>query len=203
MFLRTLGNRRPCFSTWLLPISRERRSTVEAVSGLPVTEAVVGFSSESILDALGGTLTPLFDALNNGLIRGIAGLVSCTTLRDSGQDVHSVRIAKELIRRNVLVLSMGCGNGAMQVAGLTSPDAKTFAGEGLKKVCETLDIPPVLSFGTCTDTGQPRRSPFSDFQCHGHSYPRTSRCRRRSGVYGTEGDHRRGFCIGPWSLYLC
>lgn len=133
---------------------KERRATVEAITGLPVTEAVVGFSSESILEALGGTLTPLFEALDNGLIRGIAGLVSCTTLRDSGQDVHSVQIAKELIKRDILVLSMGCGNGAMQVAGLTSPGAKTFAGEGLKKVCDTLGVPPVLSFGTCTDTGR-------------------------------------------------
>ena len=49
---------------------------------------------------------------------------------------------------------MGCGNGAMQVAGLTSLDAKELAGEGLKKVCSALGIPPVLSFGTCTDTGR-------------------------------------------------
>jgi carbon-monoxide dehydrogenase catalytic subunit len=133
---------------------KDRRATVEAVTGLPTTEALVGFSSESICDALGGTLTPLFDALNSGSIRGIAGLVSCTTLRDSGQDVHSVRIAKELIKRDVLVLSLGCGNGAMQVAGLTSLEAKESAGEGLKKVCEALGVPPVLSFGTCTDTGR-------------------------------------------------
>ena len=66
---------------------------------------------------------------NSGVIRGIAGLVSCTTLRDSGQDVHSVRIAKELIKRDVLVLSMGCGNGAMQVAGLSDLEAKEFAGD--------------------------------------------------------------------------
>ncbi len=133
---------------------KDRRDTVEAVTGLPTTEALVGFSSEGILDVLGGTFAPLFDALNSGSILGIAGLVSCTTLRDSGQDVHSVRIGKELIKRDILVLSMGCGNGAMQVAGLTSLEAKKFAGEGLKKVCEALGIPPVLSFGTCTDTGR-------------------------------------------------
>jgi len=132
----------------------ERKAGVEAIRGLPVTEALVGFSSESILDALGGTFNPLFSALKSGAIRGIAGLISCTTLRDSGQDVHSVRVAKELIKRDVLVLSMGCGNGAMQVAGLCSLDAKEFAGEGLKKVCEALGVPPVLSFGTCTDTGR-------------------------------------------------
>jgi len=84
----------------------------------------------------------------------VAGLVSCTTLRDHGQDVHSVAIAKELIRRDVLVLSMGCGNAAMQVAGLCSPEARELAGSGLKAVCEKLNIPPVLSYGTCTDTGR-------------------------------------------------
>ncbi len=133
---------------------KERRTTVTPVPSLPMREAIVGFSTESILDALGGTLDPLLDAIKSGTLRGVAGLVSCTTLRDTGQDVHSVRMAKELIARDILVLSMGCGNGAMQVAGLCSPDAKEFAGSGLKKICEALKIPPVLSFGTCTDTGR-------------------------------------------------
>jgi hypothetical protein len=42
----------------------------------------------------------------------------------------------ELIKRDMLVLSLGCGNGAMQVAGLASPEAKRFAGPGLKAICE-------------------------------------------------------------------
>jgi carbon-monoxide dehydrogenase catalytic subunit len=87
-------------------------------------------------------------------LRGVAGLVSCTTLRDTGQDVHSVRVAKELIKRDILVLSLGCGNGAMQVAGLCSSEAKQFAGLGMRKLCQSLQIPPVLSYGTCTDTGR-------------------------------------------------
>lgn len=133
---------------------KERTKTVEPVQGLPQREAVVGFSKESIAEALGGTFEPLLDALKQGAIRGIAGLVSCTTLRDTGQDVHSVRMAKELIKRDILILSMGCGNGAMQVAGLCSPEASEFAGSGLKGLCESLGVPPVLSFGTCTDTGR-------------------------------------------------
>jgi len=133
---------------------RERRAVVEPVTGLATGEAVVGFSTESILDALGGTLNPLLAAIKAGSIRGVAGLVSCTSLRDTGQDVHSVRIAKELIRRDILVLSMGCGNAAMQVAGLCTPEARELAGSGLKKVCEVLGVPPVLSYGTCTDTGR-------------------------------------------------
>lgn len=133
---------------------RERRAAVEPVAGLATGEAVVGFSTESILEALGGTLNPLLAAIKAGSIRGVAGLVSCTSLRDTGQDVHSVRIAKELIKRDILVLSMGCGNAAMQIAGLCTPEARELAGSGLKKVCEVLGVPPVLSYGTCTDTGR-------------------------------------------------
>jgi carbon-monoxide dehydrogenase catalytic subunit len=133
---------------------RERRMSVEPVTQLPMKEAIVGFSTESIVDALGGTLDPLLGAIKDGTLRGVAGLVSCTTLRDTGQDVHSVRIAKELIKRDILVLSLGCGNGAMQVAGLCSVDAREFAGPGLTSICQELNIPPVLSYGTCTDTGR-------------------------------------------------
>ena len=133
---------------------KERNSTVEAVTNLPMKEAVVGFSSESILDALGGSLDPLLDAIKKGTIQGVAGFVSCTTLRDYGQDVHSMAVAKELIKRDVLVLSMGCGNGALQVGGLCGLEAKELAGPGLKSICEALKVPPVLSYGTCTDTGR-------------------------------------------------
>ncbi|QYZ78153.1 anaerobic carbon-monoxide dehydrogenase catalytic subunit [Methanofollis formosanus] len=133
---------------------KERHGTVEPLAGLPVGEAVAGFSPESIVAALGGSLAPLLDAIKDGSIQGVTALVSCTTLRDSGQDVHSVAVARELIKRDILVLSMGCGNAAMQVAGLCSPEAAAEAGPGLKKICTALGIPPVLSFGTCTDTGR-------------------------------------------------
>lgn len=133
---------------------KERRATIEPVTHLPMREATVGYSTESIVEMLGGNLNPLLEAIKAGVLRGVAGLVSCTTLRDSGQDVHSVAIAKELIKHDVLVLSLGCGNGAMQVAGLCSSEAKELAGPGLKEICEKLNIPPVLSYGTCTDTGR-------------------------------------------------
>jgi len=139
---------------WAIENFRERRAKIKPVTGLPVGEAIVGFSTESILDALGGSLTPLLETIKKGDVRGVAGLVSCTTLRDHGQDVHTVAMAKELIRRDVLVLSMGCGNAALQVAGLCHPEAAEQAGLGLRKVCVSLGIPPVLSYGTCTDTGR-------------------------------------------------
>jgi carbon-monoxide dehydrogenase catalytic subunit len=133
---------------------KERRANVVPITDLSMGEAVVGFSSESIIEALGGSLDPLLNAIKDGTLRGVVAMVSCTSLRDSGQDVHTVRMVEELIKRDLLVLSMGCGNGGVQVAGLCKPEAKEQAGPGLKKICETLGIPPVLSYGTCTDTGR-------------------------------------------------
>ncbi|MGF7185662.1 carbon-monoxide dehydrogenase catalytic subunit [Desulfitispora alkaliphila] len=37
---------------------------------------------------------------------------------------------------------------------MTNKTAIDLAGDGLKEVCNSLCIPPVLPFGTCTDTGR-------------------------------------------------
>jgi len=117
-------------------------------------EIVTGFSPEAVLDALGGSLDPLLEHIQNGNIKGIVALVSCTTLDNGPQDDTTIKVAEELIKRDILVLSAGCGNAGLQVGGLTSIDAIDKAGDGLTAVCEALEIPPVLSFGTCTDTGR-------------------------------------------------
>jgi len=132
----------------------KRKALGQDTPELRTGDAVAGFSTESILGALGGSLDPLLDVIKNGTLKGVCGLVSCTTLRDSGQDSTTVAMAKELIKNDVLVLAMGCGNAGLQVAGLETAAAKELAGPGLKAVCELLGIPPVLSFGTCTDTGR-------------------------------------------------
>ncbi len=113
-----------------------------------------GFSPKAVVDALGGSLDPLLENIKNGNIKGIVALVSCTTLANGPQDEVTINVAEELIKRDILVLSAGCGNAGLQVGGLTTLDAKEKAGDGLKAVCEALGVPPVLSFGTCTDTGR-------------------------------------------------
>ncbi|MBE3587695.1 MAG: anaerobic carbon-monoxide dehydrogenase catalytic subunit [Thermoanaerobacteraceae bacterium] len=119
-----------------------------------VQKAIAGFSTEAVLKALGGSLDPLIDVLKAGKIKGVVGLVNCTTLSTGPHDYMTVGLAKELIRRNILIVSGGCGNHALEVAGLAAPEAAEQAGEGLKEICRALSIPPVLSFGTCTDTGR-------------------------------------------------
>ena len=59
---------------------KERRSSIKPVLGFPLKEAIVGFSTESIVETLGGTIEPLLNAIKDGTIRGVAGIGSCTSL---------------------------------------------------------------------------------------------------------------------------
>ncbi|MBE0465790.1 MAG: anaerobic carbon-monoxide dehydrogenase catalytic subunit [Candidatus Desulforudis sp.] len=132
----------------------KRRQGRPVARGLAKKRILTGFSTEAVLGVLGGGLEPLLDVIRRGDIRGVAALVSCTSLKNGPHDALNVQVARELIKRDILVLSAGCGNAACQVAGLAAPEARELAGKGLRAVCAGLGIPPVLSFGTCTDTGR-------------------------------------------------
>lgn len=119
-----------------------------------VQKAIAGFSTEAVLSALGNDLAPLVDVIKNGKIKGVVALANCATLRNGPHDWNTVNLTKELIKRDILVVAGGCGNHGLEVAGLCALEAADMAGEGLKAVCHLLKIPPVLSFGTCTDTGR-------------------------------------------------
>lgn len=119
-----------------------------------VSDCMVGFSTESVRKALGGTFQPLIDQIVNGNIRGIATIVGCTTARYGQGGSNIFKITKGLIENNILVLSGGCTSSVMQYTGLTNPQAADEAGEGLKAVCKQFGIPPVLSYGACVDIGK-------------------------------------------------
>ncbi len=115
---------------------------------------VHGFSHEYINYMLGGSFrasyTPLNENIINGRIRGVAGVVGCTNPRVRQDYVH-VELVKELIKNDVLVVQTGCSQIALAKAGLTSPEAAVLAGDGLREVCETVGMPPVLGLGSCVD----------------------------------------------------
>ena len=113
-------------------------------------ECMVGFSVEAILDAMGGTLEPLLDALKKGAIRGIAAVVGCNNPKIR-HDYGHITLVKELIRNDILVVNSGCNAIACAKAGLLLPEAADQAGEGLKGVCKALGVPPVLHMGSCVD----------------------------------------------------
>jgi carbon-monoxide dehydrogenase catalytic subunit len=121
-------------------------------------EIVAGFSNETIFHMLGGrfrsTFRPLNDAIIDGRIRGVAGIVGCTNPKIKVDDAH-VRLALELIKRNVLVLQTGCAAIACAKAGLLVPEAALkLAGPTLREVCEAVGIPPVLHMGSCVDNSR-------------------------------------------------
>ena len=63
-------------------------------------------------------------------------------------------MAKELIKRDVLVLATGCATVALGKAGLLVPSGADQAGPGLSAVCKALGIPPVLHVGSCVDNSR-------------------------------------------------
>lgn len=121
------------------------------------TMGVHGFSHESINYHLGGTFrasySPLNDNIINGRIRGVAGVVGCTNPRVKHDWVH-VELVKELIRHDVLVLQTGCSQISLAKAGFYTPEAAYMAGPGLREVCETVGMPPVLGMGSCADNSR-------------------------------------------------
>ena len=52
---------------------------------------------------------------------------------------------------NIILIVSGCSAQAAAKAGLMDKAAKELCGEGLKRVCELVDIPPVLHMGSCVD----------------------------------------------------
>lgn len=113
-------------------------------------DLVAGFSTEAIVDALGGKLEPLLDVIKAGNVRGIAALVGCNNPKVE-QDRNHAEMTRRLIEKNILVVETGCSAIANAKAGLLVPEAADSAGEGLKGVCKSLGIPPVLHMGSCVD----------------------------------------------------
>lgn len=117
-------------------------------------DVITGVSEESLKAFLGGTWKPLVDLIAAGKIKGVAGVVGCSNLTAMGHDVFTVELTKELIKRDIIVLSAGCSSGGLENVGLMSPAAADLAGENLKEVCKSLGIPPVLNFGPCLAIGR-------------------------------------------------
>lgn len=119
---------------------------------------VAGFSVESIKYHLGGTFRGTYYTLNdniiNGRIRGVAAVVGCNNARQKHNDAH-LRVIKELIKNDVIVLTTGCGGITCAAHGLLQPDsAAAYCGPGLAEICETVGIPPVLHMGSCVDNSR-------------------------------------------------
>ena len=124
------------------------------------TKARVGYSVEAIKSELDGvcnshvdefgTLKPLADVVKAGVLRGAVAMVGCNTPKVRPDTAH-IELMKKLLKNDIIVVVSGCSAQAAGKAGLLDPDAKEYCGEGLKRVCELVGIPPILHMGSCVD----------------------------------------------------
>ena len=119
---------------------------------------VAGFSVPAIKYMLGGTyrgsFRPLNDAIIQGRIKGIVGIVGCNNPRTK-IDAYTNALTRELIQREVIVLKTGCAAIASAKEGILTPEAAlALAGPGFREVCEAVGIPPVLHMGSCVDNSR-------------------------------------------------
>ncbi|MCD7745921.1 MAG: anaerobic carbon-monoxide dehydrogenase catalytic subunit [Lachnospiraceae bacterium] len=123
-------------------------------------KATVGYSLEAIKKTLDGvtnsqvdetgTLKPLVECINSGVIRGAVAMVGCNNPKVRPDTAH-IGLMKKLIENDIIVVASGCSAQAAARAGLMDKRAKDLCGAGLKRVCELADIPPVLHMGSCVD----------------------------------------------------
>ncbi|MEA3335765.1 MAG: anaerobic carbon-monoxide dehydrogenase catalytic subunit [Chloroflexota bacterium] len=142
-----------------LAIDNYPNREVDKVTIPDVTEDLVpGFSHEYLNYMLGGSFRgsfrPLNDAIMSGRIRGAAAIVGCNNPKMT-QDKGHMDITTELLKNDVLVVQTGCGAIAAAKYGyLLGEAAMEVAGPGLREVCETVGIPPVLHMGSCVDNSR-------------------------------------------------
>ena len=114
---------------------------------------LTGVSEGSLKSFLGGSWKPLIDLIVSGRIKGLAGVVGCSSVA-YGHDTLTAELTRELIAKDILVLTAGCSSGGLENIGLMTPEAAELAGPNLKAVCKELGIPPVLNFGPCLAIGR-------------------------------------------------
>jgi carbon-monoxide dehydrogenase catalytic subunit len=112
---------------------------------------VAGFSHEYLRYMQGGyyrgSFRPLNDAIIQGRIRGAAGVVGCNNARTPHDATHNY-IVRKFIENDVLVVQTGCSAISAAKVGLLGPESLNMAGPGLREICETIGITPVLHLGS-------------------------------------------------------
>ena len=118
---------------------------------------VAGFSHEYVNYMQGGlfraSFRPLNDAIMQGRIRGIAGVVGCNNACVT-QDEGITEVIQALLANDVLVAVTGCAAIGGAKYGLLQPEYWDSIGANLREVCEAIGIPPVLHVGSCVDNSR-------------------------------------------------
>ncbi|MDR1872853.1 MAG: carbon monoxide dehydrogenase [Deltaproteobacteria bacterium] len=111
-------------------------------------EAEIGFSLENIGPK---GVKDLAQALATGQVTGVVNLVGCSNPRLI-YEKNVVELTRDLIKKNVLILTNGCASFPLMKLGFCHRDARSLAGPGLKGFIGP--NPPVWHMGECLDNAR-------------------------------------------------
>lgn len=118
------------------------------------TECIAGYTTETVLKMFGNSIYSYIEEMKKGNIKGAVAVAGCTTVRhgQGGNAIH--KLTMELIKRNIMVIGAGCCSSTHQNLGLSTKEMAQHAGAELRSICEKYDVPPIVSYGSCTDVGK-------------------------------------------------
>jgi carbon-monoxide dehydrogenase catalytic subunit len=147
---------------------KERKKTERRVCIPNYKHTVVaGFSVEAILE-LFAAVNPenpigyLNQAIEDGELKGVILTCGCNNAKSYHNDAH-IKINKEMMKNDVLVVSTGCSAVAAAGEGLMNPDnVDELCGPGLKKFLRRIEekanlttkLPPMFHVGSCVDNSR-------------------------------------------------
>ncbi|MBZ0158284.1 MAG: anaerobic carbon-monoxide dehydrogenase catalytic subunit [Alphaproteobacteria bacterium] len=123
-------------------------------SGNGKNACIGGYTTETVLKKFGYDINNYIEEVKKGNIKGAVAVAGCTTVRhgQGGKAIHDLTL--ELIKRNIMVIGAGCCSSTHQNNAMSTMEMAKLAGPGLRSVCEAYDMPPVISYGSCTDVGK-------------------------------------------------
>ncbi|MGQ9586934.1 MAG: acetyl-CoA decarbonylase/synthase complex subunit alpha/beta [Thermoplasmata archaeon] len=141
----------------------KKRGKIRRLPMVKPSTVMAGFSLEQIKLLLSkknpdDPVQYLVDNIANGRIRGLALFAGCKNIK-AEQDEDVLAIARELVKRDVLILATGCNAVEFAKAGYMDPaKTKELAGEGLQSFLAELSeasglegLPCIWHIGSCVD----------------------------------------------------
>jgi len=129
-----------------------RLINIPATSGS--TECIAGYTTETVLTMFGNDINTYIDEMKKGNIKGAVAVAGCTNVRHDQGGRSIERLTLELIKRDIMVIGAGCASSTHQNLCMSTKDMAKKAGKKLRSVCEKYDVPPIVSYGSCTDVGK-------------------------------------------------
>ncbi len=128
-------------------------------------DVIGGFSLEALFELFGkvnadSPMSVLADAIKSGEIKGVCAFAGCNNQKVT-HDASIIKIAEEMAKNDVFLVSTGCSAGAFAKMGFMSPEGvEKYAGPGLKKLIKKLEdasginLPLVYHMGSCVDNSR-------------------------------------------------